>query len=83
MWFRQAGVCGFSKAEYVGPTSGSDQLLLSGYFNRLGSLVDQQFTVDILDVKLDCVQAEVKLVPDLFIALPGSQAAQYIDFPVT
>ena len=83
MWFCQVGVCGFSKAEYVGPTSGSDQLLLSGHFYRLGSLVNQQFTIDILDVKLDCVQAEAKLLPDLFIALPGSQAAQHIDFPVT
>lgn len=39
----------------------SDQIHLSGLLDRLHTLVDQQLPVDVLDVKLDRVQAEEEL----------------------
>ena len=51
----------------------SDQSHLSSFLDRLHPFVDHQFAIDILDVKLDCVQAEEELLPNLFIGLPGSQ----------
>ena len=82
MWFHLAGICGFSGLEYVAILSGSDQLFLPGFFNRLVPLVDQQFAVDILDVELNCVQAEEKFLSNLFISLPGVQKSQHFEFTV-
>jgi hypothetical protein len=46
MWFHWAGICGFSGWEYVATNSGSDQLHLPGFLDRLHPLVDQQFTIE-------------------------------------
>src|SRR5215467_14572953 len=74
-------ICGSATGRYVVLLLWSDQLLHAGFFNRLYPPVDRKFAIDTLDMELNRVEAEEKLLPDLFIGLPGSQEAQHVELP--
>jgi hypothetical protein len=62
--------------KYVVLPPGSDQIHFPGLLDRLSPPVDQQFTIDILDVKLNGVQAEKELLADLFVGQSPGQKTQ-------
>ena len=56
---------------------------LTGFNNRKCSLIHAQFTVDIFDVKKNCIEADEKLFSNLFVFLPGGDEGHYFQLTFT
>src|SRR5574339_679580 len=76
---RTTCLCGSSKSKYVVVLVRSDQFHLPRFQNCMSPFIDQELTIDTLDVELNRIEAEEKLLPNIFIGFSCSQEPQHFE----